>query len=424
MAPVIEDVSAGAAGAEYGVEVTGLRRSFGDVHAVRGVDMTAPYGEVTALVGPNGAGKTTLLLVLATLLAPDAGTVRVAGADPVAEPRAVRARMGWSPDVFGVPDTLTAREYLAVAAAAHRLPAAARRSRPGELLELVGLTPYADRPTRVLSRGQKQRLGLARALVHSPRVLLLDEPAAGLDPRARVELRDLLRSLAADRAAVVVSSHILADLEELADGVVVVEAGRTVAAHRLDELPASLRPRPWRLRALDPALLLGALTRLGVPHGPPGPAGVDVSLAGDAAVAGLELRQRLRAGRWQLLLGIWLVVLLVVTAGLRQVATNVTTGGGSGGRGQVGAQMYGGLSLFLLVLALLVVPALSSQSVNGDRERGVLAPCRSPICARWRSSSARPPPRGASRWCSWRSACRSRCGACSRAASGGRGWRS
>ena len=182
---------------------------------MRGIDLTAAPGEVAALVGPNGAGKTTLLLVLATLLVPDAGEVRVAGHDPVTEPDAVRARMGWSPDVFGLYDNLTGREYLEFVGEAMRLPRPRTRERAAELLTTASLD--GDVPVHTLSRGQKQRLGLCRALVHDPQVLLLDEPASGLDPRSRVKLRELLRSLAARGTAVVVSSHLLGDLEELAD---------------------------------------------------------------------------------------------------------------------------------------------------------------------------------------------------------------
>ncbi|MDT7570279.1 MAG: type transport system ATP-binding protein [Actinomycetota bacterium] len=270
-----------------GVLATGVRRTFGDVEAVRGIDLTAAPGEVTALVGPNGAGKTTLLLVLATLLVPDAGDVRVAGFDPIREPDAVRARMGWSPDVFGLYDNLTAREYVQFFADAYRLGPARARERAQELLELARLTEYADRPVHVLSRGQKQRLGLTRALVHDPQVLLLDEPASGLDPRSRVELRELLRSLAAAGTAVVVSSHLLGDLEELADRVVFVDRGVTVGEHRLDQLPEATVARPWRLRALDNAVLLAALAKGGYDHDPLTAAGVDVRLVNDEAAAEL-----------------------------------------------------------------------------------------------------------------------------------------
>src|SRR5439155_12805960 len=201
----------------YGVVARGVTRRFGPVEALRGLDLEVPYGQVTALVGPNGAGKTTLLLILATLLRPDAGEVRVAGLDPAGDPSGVRARMGWMPDVFGVYDQLRVAEYLAFFAAAYRLDKARAAERTAALLALTHLAEYADRPVHVLSRGQKQRLALGRALVHEPRVLLLDEPASGLDPRSRVELRDLLRGLAAGGAAVLVSSHILTELEEIAD---------------------------------------------------------------------------------------------------------------------------------------------------------------------------------------------------------------
>jgi ABC-2 type transport system ATP-binding protein len=278
-----------------GVVASGVRRTFGSVEAVRGIDLTAAPGEVTALVGPNGAGKTTLLLVLATLLVPDAGDVRVAGFDPVTEADAVRSRMGWSPDVFGLYDNLTAAEYLEFVGEAYRMRRPQARERAHELLELIGLPDWAGRPVHTMSRGQKQRLGLARALVHDPEVLLLDEPASGLDPRSRVELRDLLRALARAGTAVIVSSHLLGDLEELADRVVFVDRGATVGEHRLDALPVGTALRPWRLRALDTGALLRALARAGHEHDPPTPGGVDVQLPDDDAAAAL-LAELVHAG--------------------------------------------------------------------------------------------------------------------------------
>jgi ABC-2 type transport system ATP-binding protein len=270
-----------------GIVASGVRRTFGPVEAVRGIDLTALPGEVTALVGPNGAGKTTLLLVLATLLVPDAGEVRVAGFDPVTESDQVRARMGWAPDVFGLYDNLTAREYLEFVGESYRLGRERARERAHDMLQLARLTEFSDRPVHTMSRGQKQRLGMARALVHDPEVLLLDEPASGLDPRSRVELRDLLRSLARAGTAVLVSSHLLGDLEELADRVVFVDRGATVGEHRLDQLPAGTMARPWRLRSLDVPALLNALQRNGYDFDPPTPAGVDVRLTSDEAAAAL-----------------------------------------------------------------------------------------------------------------------------------------
>ena len=273
--------------AQPGVVARGVRRTFGPVEAVRGIDLTARPGEVTALVGPNGAGKTTLLLVLATLLVPDAGDVTVAGHDPVTEPDAVRARMGWAPDVFGLYDTLTGREYLQLFGEAHRLGRRRAAARAGELLELSRLQEHADRPVHTMSRGQKQRLGLVRALVHEPEVLLLDEPASGLDPRSRVELRELLRSLARTGTAVLVSSHLLGDLEELADRVVFVDRGATVGEHALDQLPPGRALRPWRVRALDMPALVAALERNAYDFDDPTPAGVEVLLATDEGAAAL-----------------------------------------------------------------------------------------------------------------------------------------
>jgi ABC-2 type transport system ATP-binding protein len=278
-----------------GIRARGIRRSFGPVRAVQGIDLDAPPGQVTALVGPNGAGKTTLLLVLATLLTPDDGEATVAGFDPVTQPDQVRARMGWSPDVFGLYDTLTCQEYLEVMAAAYRLPPARRAARAEELLRLARL-PYPDAPVHTLSRGQKQRLGLVRALVHDPVVLLLDEPASGLDPRSRVELRDLLRRLAAEGRAVLVSSHILADLEEVADRVVFIDHGRTVGQHGVGELPAARSARTYRLRALDPAALQRALERAGVGWVEAGHAGIDVQVLGGEQSAARLLGELVAAG--------------------------------------------------------------------------------------------------------------------------------
>src|SRR3954453_7973179 len=213
---------------EAGIRVTGLRRAFGRVQALDGVALPARAGAVTALVGPNGSGKTTLLLVLAGLLVPDAGSVLVAGVDPVLDSRGGGARTGWMPDTFGTWDSLTAREVLTTFGLAYRLGNA--EARAAELLETVHLTEFADRPASVLSRGQKQRLGLARALVHSPDVLLLDEPASGLDPRSRVDLRLLLRRLADEGRTVLVSSHVLSELEEMSDDAVFLSRGRTVSS--------------------------------------------------------------------------------------------------------------------------------------------------------------------------------------------------
>jgi ABC-2 type transport system ATP-binding protein len=204
--------------------------------------------------------------------------------------------MGWSPDVFGLYDNLTCREYLEVMAAAYSVPKRARPDRAAALLDLARLPEKADAPVHSLSRGQKQRLGLVRSLVHDPSVLLLDEPASGLDPRSRVELRDLLRRLAGEGRAVVVSSHILSDLEEVADRVVFVDAGRTVGQHAIGELPAARSIRKYRLRALDGPALRDALERAGVGWVEAGHAGLDVEVLGGEPSAARLLAELVAAG--------------------------------------------------------------------------------------------------------------------------------
>ncbi|MFT4230485.1 MAG: ABC transporter ATP-binding protein [Microbacterium sp.] len=244
-----------------GISVRAVRRSFGAVHAVRDVTFHAAPGRVTGLVGPNGSGKTTLLLMLASLLRPDAGELRVGGVDPIGDPRAARAIVGWMPDALGAWPSLTARETLRLTGRLYGMTAAEAGVRAEALLETVQLAELGDQPARVLSRGQKQRLGLARALVHDPAVLLLDEPASGLDPQARVHLRELLRGFAAAGKTVLLSSHILSELEEVVDDAVFVVAGATV-----DAAPATTGGQ-WRVRALGPSIQDVAAAALGIDAG-------------------------------------------------------------------------------------------------------------------------------------------------------------
>ncbi len=226
-----------------GIVVDAVSRSFGSVHAVRGATLRAEEGRVTGLVGPNGAGKTTLLLMLASLLAPDSGSIRIGGVDPAADPLAARRLLGWMPDALGAWPSLTARETIVTTARLYGISRSDAAPRAEQLLDLVGLGELADSPAKVLSRGQKQKLGLARALVHDPQVLLLDEPASGLDPEARVQLRVLLRRFAAEGRTVLISSHVLSELEEVVDDAVFLVAGAVV-----DAAPAQASARAWRIR--------------------------------------------------------------------------------------------------------------------------------------------------------------------------------
>jgi ABC-2 type transport system ATP-binding protein len=247
-----------------GITATGVTRRFGRVQALQGVDLLAPAGAITALVGPNGSGKTTLMLVLASLLRPDAGSVRIAGADPVQDPAAVRRHTGWMPDTLGVWDALTAREILEMMGGFYGLDRDIVRSRAGQLLEWQELSTLADEPARVLSRGQQQRLSLARAVIHEPQVLLLDEPASGLDPGSRIRLRDDLRQMAAAGKTILVSSHVLSELDEMADLAVFVHDGRTV---RVEDLAGNgAAGGRYLITALDVRTLLPVLERYAVAY--------------------------------------------------------------------------------------------------------------------------------------------------------------
>jgi ABC-2 type transport system ATP-binding protein len=244
------------------IVVEKVARAFGEVQAVRDASFVADPGTVTALIGPNGSGKTTLLLMLASLLRPDSGSIRIAGFDPLVDTAAVRSRLGWMPDLLGSWNALTVRATLETTARLYRMDSASAAARANELIALVGLEQLAAQPTRVLSRGQKQRLSLARALVHDPVVLLLDEPASGLDPQARVDLRRLVRRVASEGKTVLISSHELAELDEMADGAVYLQDGVTASAESVTRTRSTARP--WRIRAVDRAALESALLAAGV----------------------------------------------------------------------------------------------------------------------------------------------------------------
>ena len=223
------------------VRTVALTKRYGNLTAVNDLALEVPEGSVFGLIGPNGAGKSTTFAILASILSPTSGTAEVAGFDPSSDPRSVRRHLGYMPDVLGVYDNLRVDEYLEFFAAAHELR---RSSWPGlidGLLELVGLEVKREAMVESLSRGMKQRLALARALVHDPDVLVLDEPASGLDPRARVELRTLLGELKAMGKTVVISSHILTEMEEMCSHVAIMEAGRLLAAGEPGEIGDRLR---------------------------------------------------------------------------------------------------------------------------------------------------------------------------------------
>jgi ABC-2 type transport system ATP-binding protein len=223
------------------VETRGLVKRYGDQLAVAGVDLVVGPGEIYGLVGPNGAGKTTTMKILATLLAPTAGEAYVTGIPVDADPLEVRRRIGYMPDFYGVYDDLRVWEYLDFFARCYGVPANRRVAMIGELLEIVGLSDKREAYVESLSRGMRQRLCLAHTLVHDPALLILDEPASGLDPRARVEMREILRELRAMGKTILVSSHILPELGEMCTGVAIIDHGRLLRAGRIDEIERSLR---------------------------------------------------------------------------------------------------------------------------------------------------------------------------------------
>ncbi len=223
------------------VRTRGLVKRYDRTVAVAGIDLAIDQGEIFGLVGPNGAGKTTTLRMLATLLRPDAGWAEIDGWSVTRNPDEVRRVLGFMPDAFGVYDDMKVWEYLDFFARCYGLPAAGRRRMIGDLLELVDLGDRRDAYVQDLSRGMQQRLCLAHALVHDPQVLLLDEPASGLDPRARVELRELLRELRSMGKTIVISSHILPELEELCTSVAIVDRGQVLAQGRVSEIERRLR---------------------------------------------------------------------------------------------------------------------------------------------------------------------------------------
>lgn len=218
----------------------GVEKRYGEVMAMNGIDLDVPEGSVYGLIGPNGAGKTTSMLVISSLLARDGGKVEVVGKDPQVEPQAVRRVLGYMPDVFGFYENLTTTEYLDFFAAATKVPAAKRPALIADLLGLVDLEGKADADVNTLSRGMKQRLSLARALVHDPQLLVLDEPASGLDPRARVHLRELIAELSRMGKTVIISSHILSELEGICSHLAVIDEGKVKASGDLNEIRRTL----------------------------------------------------------------------------------------------------------------------------------------------------------------------------------------
>jgi ABC-2 type transport system ATP-binding protein len=210
------------------VETKGLTRMYGAIAALYGLDLTVNKGDLFGFIGSNGAGKTTTLRILATFLAPSAGHARVLGHDVVKDADAVRHVIGYMPDFFGVYKDMEVTEYLDFFGACYKIPTVQREKSVNDVLELVGLTEKKGALIGALSRGMQQRLGLARVLIHDPQLLLLDEPASGLDPRARIEMMAILQELQRLGKTIIISSHILSELQTLCNRVAIIEKGKLI----------------------------------------------------------------------------------------------------------------------------------------------------------------------------------------------------
>jgi ABC-2 type transport system ATP-binding protein len=244
------------------VETRDLTRRYGSMVALDQLNLEIPQGAIFGFIGPNGAGKTTTMRILTTLLPASGGEAWVAGHSVLKDPLGVRRVVGFMPDFFGVYDNMKVWEYLDFFGRSYSVTATRRATMIGELLNLVDLGHKRDEFVMTLSRGMKQRLSLARTMIHDPALLILDEPASGLDPRARIELRELLKELRALGKTVMISSHILTELAEMCTHIAIIERGRLLAAGDVQTILRSLQPhRTLELRVLDGAERAEALLR-------------------------------------------------------------------------------------------------------------------------------------------------------------------
>jgi ABC-2 type transport system ATP-binding protein len=225
------------------IRTVNLTKRYGDMYAIRDVNLELGAGDVLGFIGPNGAGKTTTMRIIATLLEPSWGEAYVGGHSIYSNPQEIRRLVGYMPDFFGVYDDMKVIEYLEFFAAAYRIKGAERKRRCDELLDIVDLEFKRHAMANTLSRGQTQRLGLARVLLHDPQVLLLDEPLSGLDPRARIEMRDLLRRLGKTGKSIIVSSHILPELADVCNKVGIIDRGELKQSCTVEEMLQLVKQR-------------------------------------------------------------------------------------------------------------------------------------------------------------------------------------
>ncbi|MBN1590045.1 MAG: ABC transporter ATP-binding protein [Pirellulales bacterium] len=226
------------------IKTQDLTKAYGELHAIDNLNLELDKGDLFGFIGPNGSGKTTTMRILATLLQPTCGEAYVCDYSIYTHPKEIRRLIGYMPDFFGVYDDMKVIEYLEFFAAAYRIKGASRRKVCDDMLDLVGLDYKRDALVTSLSRGMTQRLGLARVLLHDPQVLLLDEPASGLDPRARIEIRELLKQLRGMGKTIMVSSHILPELADICNKVGIIERGKLLVSAKVSDVMKQVRKRP------------------------------------------------------------------------------------------------------------------------------------------------------------------------------------
>jgi ABC-2 type transport system ATP-binding protein len=247
------------------INLTGLRKQFGNLVAVKDLDLVIPKGEIYGLIGPNGAGKTTTIRMMCGLLLPTRGRVEIDGVDVSTAPERAQQHIGYLSDFFAVYDDLKVWECLDYFAHAYKMPESEIPRRVREVIGEVGLEVKTDAMITGLSRGMKQRLGIARAIIHKPEVLLLDEPASGLDPKARFDLRVLLQGLRDQGTTILISSHILTELEGFCTSIGIMEKGRLVRSGRIEDVTAAESPAKMiavRWLGAAEAVLRGTLARV------------------------------------------------------------------------------------------------------------------------------------------------------------------